>query len=122
MVNSWQDLEVYKNVRKLQFAIFLASKNFPKEELYSLTDQVRRSSRSIGANIAEAWAKRRFPKHFQSKLSDSDAELQETIHWLSTALECQYINLENAEELKNQALVIGRQLGSMINQHEKFCY
>jgi len=79
---SFRDLVVYKNARKLAKSIFELTKSFPKEEMYSLTDQVRRSSRSVGAQIAEAWAKRRYKKHFVSKLADADGEQQETQHWI----------------------------------------
>lgn len=89
-VKSFKDLEVYKLSRQLAKEIFEVSKKFPKEEMYSLTDQVRRSSRSIGAQIAEAWAKRRYEKHFVSKLTDADGEQQETQHWIETALDCSY--------------------------------
>ena len=89
---SFRDLEVYKTAFTLQQEIFEISKGFPKEELYSLTDQIRRSSRSIGANVAEAWHKRRYKAHFVSKLSDSDGEQAETQHWLDTALACKYIS------------------------------
>ena len=83
--NSFRDLEVYQLARKLSLDIFKYSRNFPKEERYSLTDQIRRSSRSVGAQIAEAWAKRRYKKHFISKLTDADGEQQETRHWIETA-------------------------------------
>ena len=74
-VKSFRDLEVYKLARQLSKEIFELSKNFPKGEMYSLTDQVRRSSRSIGAQIAEAWGKRRYQKHFVSKLTDADGKM-----------------------------------------------
>ena len=77
---SYRDLEVYKLLRELSKDIFDLSKIFPKEETYSLTDQIRRSSRSVGAQISEAWAKRRYEKHFVSKLTDADGESQETQH------------------------------------------
>ena len=80
-VKSFRDLEVYKLSRQLSKDVFETTKKFPKEEMYSLTDQVRRSSRSIGAQIAEAWAKRKYEKHFVSKLTDSDGEQFETQHW-----------------------------------------
>ena len=100
----------------------MISKKFPKEETYSLTDQIRRSSRSIGANLTEAWAKRRYPAHFLTKLTDSDGELQETLHWLASAEGCEYLSAEESSDLQNQATVVGRQLGSMINRHESFCF
>lgn len=88
-VDSVRELDVYKAAFSLQQEIFLISKSFPKEETYSLTDQIRRSSRSIGANLSEAWAKRKYPAHFLSKLMDSDGELQETLHWLASAEACE---------------------------------
>ena len=95
---SFRKLRVYQAALKLQQAIFQKSKIWPREEKFSLTDQIRRSSRSIGANIAESWAKRNYPSHFISKLTDADGELQETSHWLSTALACEYITVaEHAE-------------------------
>jgi four helix bundle protein len=88
---SFRDLVVYKKARQLSLEIFQITKTFPKEEMFSLTDQIRRSSRAIGAQIAEAWAKRRYEKHFASKLTDADAEQQETQHWLATAADCGYL-------------------------------
>lgn len=121
-VNSVRELDVYHAAFALQQEIFMISKSFPKEETYSLTDQIRRSSRSIGANLSEAWAKRRYPAHFLSKLTDSDGELQETLHWLASAEACGYINTEELTELQNRASIVGRQLGSMMNRHESFCF
>ena len=121
-VNSWRDLGTYKSAFELQQRIFEVSKSWPREEGYSLTDQIRRSSRSIGANIAESWAKRRYPAHFKSKLTDADGELQETLHWLDIAKACDYINTAQAENLTMFAESTGKQLGSMINQHESFCF
>jgi four helix bundle protein len=91
-VDSYKDLEVYKAAFRLADRIFSISRSFPKEETYSLTDQILRSSRSIGSGIAESWGKRRYQKHFISKLTDSDAEQMETQHWLEVALACNYIN------------------------------
>ena len=88
----FRDLMVYQASIELQQQIFQLSKHFPAEEKYSLTDQVRRSSRSIGANIAEAWRKRTYPAHFTSKLTDSDAEAAETWHWIHTAHLCGYLD------------------------------
>ena len=121
-INSWRDLEVYQNAFALQQSIFESSKTWPKSETYSLIDQIRRSSRSVGSNITEAWSKRRYPAHFVSKLTDSDGELQETLHWLASAEACEYIDPESAGKLQTQAATIGRQLGSMINKHETFCF
>jgi four helix bundle protein len=76
--------------------MFELTKSFPREEVYSLTDQLRRSVRSIGAQIAEAWAKRRYPNHFVSKSTDADAEKNETLHWIGTAQDCGYLTEEVA--------------------------
>jgi len=120
--NSVRELDVYHGAFSLQQAIFVISKKFPKEEIYSLTDQIRRSSRSIGANLSAAWAKRRYPAHFLTKLTDADGELQETSHWLASAEACEYLSVEESSDLQNQAAVVGRQLGSMINRQESFCF
>ena len=118
---SFRDLIVYKNARKLAKSIFELTKSFPKEEMYSLTDQVRRSSRSIGAQIAEAWAKRRYKKHFISKLTDGDGEQQETQHWIETAEDCGYLTPEQTLKLNSGLSEIGRMINSMINKAETFC-
>jgi len=118
---SFRDLVVYKNARKLAKSIFELTKSFPKEEMYSLTDQVRRSSRSIGAQIAEAWAKRRYKKHFISKLTDADGEQQETQHWIETAEDCRYLSLEQTQKLNSSLSEIGRMINSMINKADIFC-
>lgn len=120
-VKSVRELEVYKAAFELQQEIFVLSRGFPKEETYSLTDQIRRASRSIGANLSEAWAKRRYPAHFLSKLSDSDGELQETLHWLVSAESCGYINAEVFARLEDKARIVGKQIGSMILCYESFC-
>ena len=121
-VNNVRELEIYQGAFALQQAIFEHSKSFPKEERYSLTDQIRRSSRSIGANLSEAWSKRRYPAHFLSKLTDADGELQETLHWMASAEACGYVDSAVCSDLHAQAVAIGRQLGSMIRQHEAFCF
>ena len=118
---SFRDLIVYRKARELSLTIFKLTKRFPKEEAYSLTDQIRRSSRSTGAQIAEAWAKRRYEKHFVSKLTDSDGELQETQHWIETAYDCEYISQEEAKVLLEKCVEIGRLLGGMIAKAEQFC-
>ena len=120
-IESFRDLEVYKKAFALQQDIFELTKSFPKEELYSLTDQIRRSSRSVGSNIAEAWQKRRYIQHFVSKLSDSDGEQAETQHWLDTALACGYITRNEGALLVESYKEIGRMLGSMMTNPEPFC-
>ena len=121
-VSSFKELEVYQRAFAVQQDIFGLTKTWPRNEDYSLTDQVRRSSRSIGANLAEAWAKRRYPAHFLSKLTDADGELQETTHWLDTAKACRYLAAADAEPLSDRLAEIGRLLGSMINRHQSFCF
>ena len=118
---SFRDLHVYNLARQLAKEIFEISKTFPPEERYSLTDQVRRSSRSVGGQIAEAWAKRRYVAHFVSKLTDADGEQQETQHWLGTALECQYITSEVEASLLSRYGEVGKMLKSMINKADTFC-
>jgi len=119
-VQSFEDLDVYQLAFAVQQEIFELSKQFPKEEAYSLTDQIRRSSRSIGANIAEAWRKRRYPAHFASKLTDSDGENAETQHWLRTAEACQYLDSNTVETLLEKTRQIGAKLGRMISSPEKW--
>jgi len=119
-IESFRDLRVYAKALELQREIFEVSKAFPKAEIYSLTDQVRRSARSIGANIAEAWQKRRYPLHFVSKLSDSDGEQAETQHWIQTAFDCSYLSAEQHSVLLETCQEIGRMLGSMMVRPEAF--
>ncbi|MBL8032036.1 MAG: four helix bundle protein [Candidatus Doudnabacteria bacterium] len=97
------------------------SLRFPKEERYSLTDQVRRSSRSVGAQIAEAWGKTRYPKHFVSKLTDADGEIFETQHWTETTVNCRYISTETAEDLTGRYQTLSRMINTMINKSDGFC-
>ncbi|MFM9836622.1 MAG: four helix bundle protein [Cyclobacteriaceae bacterium] len=120
-VTSFKELEVYKLSRQLSKEIFEISKKFPKEEMYSLTDQVRSSSRSIGAQVAEAWGKRRYEKHFISKLTDGDGEQFETQHWIEVALDCSYISSEVSNSLLRQCISIGNMLNSMIIKSASFC-
>ena len=115
------DLIVYQKTRSLANEIFRLTKSFPKEEMFSLTDQIRRSSRSVGAQIAEAWAKRRYEKHFLSKLTDADGEQHETQHWLETALDREYISQAKSQELIEKCREIGRLLGSMMDKADLFC-
>jgi four helix bundle protein len=118
---SFRDLIVYQKSKIASKRIFEVTKHFPKEEMYSLTDQVRRASRSVGAQIAEAWAKRRYEKHFISKLTDADGELQETQHWIDTAADCGYLTREDAKSLNIELSEIGRMLNSMIEKASAFC-
>ena len=119
-IESFEDLDVYQLALELQQDIFELTKAFPKEETYSLTDQVRRSSRSVGANITEAWSKRRYPAHFISKLSDSDGEQNETRHWLRSAQMCGYISEETYVALIVKCKAIGRKLGHMMQHADQW--
>ncbi len=118
---SFRDLVVYQKSRQLQQEILALTASFPKEEKFSLTDQIRRSSRSIGANLAEAWAKRRYEKHFISKLTDADGEQMETQHWLQTTLDCGYLDRQKHNDLAMNCMEIGRMLGGMIEKASLFC-
>jgi four helix bundle protein len=98
-IKTHRDLDVYQRAFDAAMEIFELSRGFPKEETYSLTDQIRRSSRSICANIAEGWRKRRYPASFQSKLSDSDAEAGETQVWIEFAVKCGYLPRDRGAKL-----------------------
>lgn len=117
---TFQDLLAYQKSFALAMKIFRVSKSFPKEETYSLTDQIRRSSRSVSANIAEAYRKRDYPKHFHSKLTDSDAENSETQVWLEYSIASQYITNETYTELLNDSKEVGKLINYMILNPKKF--
>ena len=116
----FRELLAYKKAFDLAMEIYELSKSFPLEEKYSLTDQIRRSSRSVCANIAEAYRKRRYPNHFISKLTDSDAENSETNVWLEFAFECNYITKEIYQKLSLKNIEIGKLINYMINNPGKF--
>jgi len=118
---SFKELVVYQKCRQLSKGIFEISAGFPRDEVYSLTSQIRRSSRSIGAQIAEAWAKRRYEKHFVSKLTDADGEQMETQHWLETAVDCGYLSGSQIKPALERCAEIGRLLGGMIAKADLFC-
>lgn len=117
----FRDLVVYQKSRAVSLDIFRLTKGFPRDEIYSMTDQVRRSSRSIGAQIAEAWAKRRYEKHFVSKLSDADGEQNETQHWIESARDCGYLSPSDASRLIQELHAIGGMLNGMIQKAYLFC-
>ncbi len=117
---SFQKLLAYQKGFDLAMRVFEISKKFPKEETYSLTDQIRRSSRSVCSNLAEAYRKRRYEKHFKSKLTDSDGENSETQVWLQFAEACNYISDEERKELAEASEEIGRLIQYMINNPGKF--
>ncbi|KPM48385.1 four helix bundle protein [Jiulongibacter sediminis] len=117
---NFKDLMAYKLSFQLAMEVFETSKSFPIEERYSLTDQIRRSSRSVSVNLAEAYRKIIYPAHFRSKLTDSDGENSETQVWLDFAVECKYINKEQHLELSSKTEEVGKLLNYMINNPEKF--
>ena len=120
MSNDFKDLLVYKKAFQLAMDIFYLTKNFPKEERYSLTSQIRRSSRSVCSNLAEGYRKRQYEKHFLSKTSDSDMENSETQVWLDFSLACKYIVKEIYDNYLNRSQEIGRLLNHMIENPEKY--
>jgi four helix bundle protein len=120
LIRVHRDLEVYQKAFDAARRIFELSKSFPKEETYSLTDQIRRSSRSVCANIAEAWRKRRYEKSFISKLSDSDSEAAETQVWLEFAVDCGYLERNEAVALYRIYDDIMGSLVGMINHSDKW--
>ena len=120
-VTTFRDLEVYKLAWQLSKEIFEVSRSFPKEEMYSLTDQMRKSSRSTGAQIAEAWARRKYEKHFVSKLTDADGEQQETQHWIEISLDCAYLSEPVAKRFLSQYESVGQMLTSMMDKSAWFC-
>ncbi len=120
-ISSARDLEVYKLAFDSAMEIFEISKRFPKEEQYSLTDQMRRSSRSVCANLAEGWRKRRYKAVFVNKLTDSEQEAGETQTWLEFALKCKYINNETFKILDEKYEHIFAMLITMERKVDTFC-
>jgi four helix bundle protein len=116
----FQDLLAYQKSFAFAMKLFQITKLFPKEEMYSLTDQIRRSSRRVPVTIAEAYRKREYPKHFHSKLTDSDAENSETQVWLEFALQCDYINQNLHDELINESNEVGKLINFMTLNPQKF--
>jgi four helix bundle protein len=119
-IKSAKDLRVYRRAYALSMEIFELSKAWPAEERYSLTDQIRRASRSVCANIREAWAKRRYEAHFISKLTDADGENAETDTWLDYALDCKYLPAPDHERLTEENRAVGSMLGAMLNNPHPF--
>jgi four helix bundle protein len=117
----FRDLSVYQRAFDVAMRIYRLSKRWPAEERYSLTDQIRRSSRSVCASIAEAWRKRRYPSHFVSKLSDADAEAAETQNWLQFALECGCLSADEHRELWAEYDQIAGGLVKMMSRPETWC-
>ena len=121
MARHFRDLRVYSVAFDAAMKIFELSKEWPKEERYSLTGQIRRSSRSVCEQIAEAWRKRRYSAHFRSKLTDADSEAAETQSWLEFALRCGYITQETFDELDSAYEKVSGGLVSMMANADQWC-
>jgi four helix bundle protein len=119
-IRHFRDLEVYQLAMGAAMTLFELSKGFPLEERYSLTDQIRRSSRSVCANIAEAWCKRRYPNAFVSKLSDAEAEAAETQVWIEFSVKSGYLPSEQADEIDRQYENIQGKVVNMLNHPEQW--
>lgn len=119
-MRGFKDLEVYQLSYKLAMEIFEVSKTFPKEERYSLTDQIHRASRAVCSNIAEGYRKRIYPNHFKSKMSDADAEASETMVWLDFARDCKYLSKDIHSHLYAKYERVGKMLGKMIKNPKNF--
>ncbi len=121
-INSVRDLEVYKIGFAAAMEIYQISKTFPSDERFSMTDQIRRSSRSVCSNLAEAWRKRRYPAVFINKLTDAQQEASETQTWLDFCLACEYINQQTFKRLDQEYEKILGMLNSMEMKADKFCF
>ena len=121
LIRGFRDLEVYRRCRAEAKRVFIATKQFPKDERFSLTDQIRRSSRATGSMIAEAWARRRYPAAFISKLTEALGEAMETQAWLDHALESEYISPDDHLALDSAWQEIGAMLNGMIEKSDSFC-
>jgi four helix bundle protein len=121
IIRSFRDLRAYQQARREINRVFEMTKTFPQEEKYSLTDQIRRSSRAVKSMIAEAWAHRRYPASFVSKLTDAIGEANETQSWLDDALDCGYIKPSQHEKLDAAWQSIGGMLANMIVKADDFC-
>ena len=120
MFRGHRDLKVFQLSYRLAMEIFHLTKHFPREEVYSLTDQIRRSSRSVAANIAEGFRKRRYPNMLVNKLTDCDGEATETQVWLDFALDCGYMSKENHDHLIEGYEEVGRMLSGMMADPKRF--
>lgn len=118
---SFRDLDVYKLARQQAQKIFAITKSFPREERYSLTDQIRRSSRAVNAMIAEAWARRRYPASFVNKIDEALGEAMETQAWLDHALDCAYVDRAQHRDLDREWHHVGAMLNRMIERADDFC-
>ncbi len=117
---SAKDLRVYQQAYATAMEIFELSKTWPKDEKYSLIDQIRRSSRSVCANLREAWCKRSYEAHFRSKLTDVDAENSETDTWFDFAKDCGYLDAATHQRLVRQCQAVGKMTGAIIHSAKTF--
>ncbi len=120
-IRSFRDLDVYKMTREGAGKVFLQTQTFPRDERFSLTDQVRRSSRAIAAMIAEAWARRRYEAAFINKLNEAQGEAMETQSWFDQAFDCRYLTIEQHATLDSLYQQIGGKLQRMIEKSSAFC-
>jgi four helix bundle protein len=120
MLRGHRDLKVYQLAYHLAMRIFEESKRFPREERYSLTDQIRRSSRSVAVNIAESYRRRKYPAMFASRVTDADAEATETEVWIDFARDCGYLSQKSSDELSQACREVGKMLGSILVTPDKF--
>lgn len=120
MINNHEDLEVYQIAFDAAMTIFLISKDFPREEKYSLTDQIRRSSRSVCANLAEAWRRRRYKGSFLLRLNDAEAEAAESQVWLKFAVKCEYLDIETGRKIYSQYNQILGMIVTMTNNADRW--
>jgi four helix bundle protein len=121
LIRGFRDLDVYRLVREQSKRIFVITKSFPKEERYSLIDQVRRSSRAVNAMVAEAWARRRYPAAFVNKIAEALGEAMETQAWLDHAVDCDYLDPREYCELDQAWQHVGGMLNRMIERADDFC-
>lgn len=121
IIRSFRDLDVYALGREQAKKIFVISKAFPKEEKFSLTDQIRRSSRAVNAMIAETWARRRYPAAFINKIDEALGEAMETQAWLDHALDCGYLDRNQHRDLDDSWQKVGAMLNRMIQRADNFC-
>ena len=121
LIKSFRDLNVYKLARQETQKIYLRSRNFPTEEKYSLTDQIRRSSRAVKAMLAEAWARRRYRAVFVNKIDEALGEATETQSWLDDCLDCGYISADEFKQMDAAWQGIGAMLNKMILRADDFC-
>ena len=117
----FKDMTVYKRAFEMAKLVFILSKRFPSEEKYSLTDQVRRSTRSVSVQYAEGYRKKRYPAHFVSKMTDADGENAETQVWLDHAVACGYVTEADIAPISRVSEEVGRLLGDMIEHPAKYC-